>query len=92
MGFFQEFLIVIGAVWNNFQPGFGGFVALHIVAEEHGLFAAFLDERGRADVPSAGQIVHGRVVVGIADDEDGVEIFGLHESIEVGFHVRFLLY
>ena len=41
-------------------------------------------------MPSAGQVVHGGVVIGIASDEDGIQIFRLHESFKVGFHFWFL--
>ena len=83
VGFFQQLVERIGAKRFGLHARFGGFVAFHVVVEQDRRFAALLDERRPADVSAAREVIHGRVVLGAAQHEQGIQVAGLHEGIQV---------
>jgi hypothetical protein len=87
-GFQPVVVQVLGA-----QAGAGGLVTFHSEVEQDGLLAALLDQVGAGEVAATGEIHHGRVVLARPGDEQGIQVVGLHQGVEVGFHriVCFLL-
>ena len=79
----EKFFIRIRAQGFCQQAGFGGFVALHVIIKKNRFLAALLHQHRRANMPAACEIIHGRVVLGRAQNEKRVEIAFLHEGINV---------
>src|SRR6266508_298475 len=80
---FREILHCTITHWNHFQSTLLGFFALHCIDIQYCRMIPPLNQDSVAYMSTADKVIHRWVLIGIAENHNGIQVSGFHEGIEV---------